>query len=141
MNDCIFCKIIANEIPSYKVYEDDQVLAFLDLSQVTKGHTLLIPKTHVPDIFSFDEETAAMLFSRVPKIARALEAAFPDMKGLNIINNNKELAYQSVFHSHLHLIPRYTAEDDFKIRFVNNQEKYTPETMKEIAKKIATQVN
>lgn len=140
MNDCVFCKIIANEIPSYKVYEDEQVLAFLDLSQVTKGHTLLIPKTHVPDIFSFDEELSKTLFSRVPKIARALEAAFPDMKGLNIVNNNKELAYQSVFHSHLHLIPRYSKEDDFKIRFVNNQEKYTPENMKEIANQIAAQV-
>lgn len=108
MENCIFCKIIDQEIPSYKIYEDEKVYAFLDISQATKGHTLVVPKKHVNDIFEYDENLAADLFTRIPKIARALEKAFPEMEGLNIINNNKELAYQSVFHSHVHLIPRYS---------------------------------
>ncbi|MFC4711026.1 HIT family protein [Enterococcus eurekensis] len=140
MENCIFCKIINNEIPSYKVYEDEEVYAFLDISQATPGHTLLIPKTHVTDIFSYDDVLAEKLFSRLPKIARALEAAFPEMEGLNIINNNKELAYQTVFHSHVHLIPRYTKEDDFSMHFGNHMGQQTENEMTEIAEKIAKQV-
>ncbi|MGX7030743.1 HIT family protein [Vagococcus zengguangii] len=141
MTDCIFCKIISGDIPSYKVYEDDEVFAFLDLSQVTKGHTLVIPKKHVTDIFEYDDDLAASLFARVPKIARALEKAFPEMQGLNLINNNKELAYQSVFHSHIHLIPRYATDDDFGLKFGNNQTKYSTEEMLAIAEAIKNEVN
>lgn len=140
MENCVFCKIVTGDIPSYKVYEDSDILAFLDLTQSTKGHTLVIPKQHVTDIFDYDEETAALLFSKVPTIARALEKAFPDMKGLNIVNNNKELAYQSVFHSHIHLIPRYSKKDGFSLSFANNQDNYTPEQMQAIAEKIAKEV-
>ncbi|MGM0219337.1 HIT family protein [Enterococcus sp. AZ126] len=140
MTDCIFCKIIDQEIPSYKVYEDDKVYAFLDITQVTKGHTLLVPKEHVTDIFEYDPTLAGEVFACVPKVARALEKAFPDMQGLNIINNNKELAYQSVFHSHIHLIPRYGKTDDFSIHFGNNQGVYSPEEMQDIAEKIMKQV-
>lgn len=136
MTDCIFCKIINRDIPSYPVYEDDEVYAFLDITQTTKGHTLVIPKKHVTDIFEYDEKTAETLFSKVPKIARGLEKAFPEMKGLNLINNNKELAYQSVFHSHIHLIPRYSQEDEFAITFSNNMDKYSVEEMTSIAKSI-----
>jgi histidine triad (HIT) family protein len=140
MTDCIFCKIINQEIPSYKVYEDDKVYAFLDITQVTKGHTLLVPKKHVTDIFEYDPALAGDIFARVPKVAQALEKAFPEIEGMNIINNNKELAYQSVFHSHIHLIPRYSKEDDFSIHFGNHQEAYSSEQMQEIAEKIAKQV-
>ncbi|MFK4568442.1 HIT family protein [Enterococcus sp. UD-01] len=140
MTDCIFCKIINQEIPSYKVYEDDKVYAFLDITQVTKGHTLLVPKKHVTDIFEYDPALAGEVFARVPKVAQALEKAFPEIEGMNIINNNKELAYQSVFHSHIHLIPRYSKEDDFSIHFGNHQEDYSSEQMQEIAEKIAKQV-
>lgn len=140
MEDCIFCKIVNNEIPSYKVYEDDEVLAFLDLSQTTKGHTLVIPKQHCQDIFNYDEALAGAVFQRIPKIARALEKAFPEMEGLNIVNNNKELAYQSVFHSHFHLIPRYSNQDDFAIKFSDNSQKYTSEEMMAMAQKIAEEV-
>ncbi|HCM88402.1 MULTISPECIES: HIT family protein [Vagococcus] len=136
MTDCIFCKIINREIPSYTVYEDDDVYAFLDITQTTKGHTLVIPKKHVTDIFEYDEEIASLLFSKVPKISRGLEKSFPEMKGLNLINNNKELAYQSVFHSHIHLIPRYSEKDDFSITFSNNGDKYSTEDMVAMAKLI-----
>ncbi|MFC4772214.1 HIT family protein [Enterococcus hermanniensis] len=140
MEDCIFCKIINQEIPSYKIYEDEKVYAFLDISQTTKGHTLVVPKKHVTDIFEYDEALAADVFTRIPKIARALEKAFPEMNGLNILNNNKELAYQSVFHSHVHLVPRYSKKDDFSIHFGNHAEQYTPEEMQTITDKIKEQV-
>ena len=141
MENCIFCKIINQEIPSYKVYEDEKVYAFLDISQTTKGHTLIVPKKHASDIFDYDEELAANVFSRVPKIARAIEKAFPEMEGLNILNNNRELAYQSVFHSHIHLVPRYSKKDDFSIHFGNHQEDYTAETLTSIQNAIQKQVN
>ncbi|NLB99571.1 MAG: HIT domain-containing protein, partial [Lactobacillales bacterium] len=72
MTNCIFCKIINHEIPNYTVYEDEDVLAYLDISQVTKGHTLVIPKKHVADIFEYDEELATKVFAKVPQIARAV---------------------------------------------------------------------
>ncbi|MBP1039875.1 HIT family protein [Vagococcus sp. BWB3-3] len=141
MDNCIFCKIVNQEIPSYKVYEDEVVYAFLDLTQTTKGHTLVIPKKHVTDIFEYDEVTASQLFARVPKIARAMEKAFPEMEGLNLVNNNKELAYQSVFHSHLHLLPRYSKKDDFSIRFADNSSQYSSDEMAALAEQISEQVS
>lgn len=140
MEDCIFCKIANGEIPSYKVYEDEVVVAFLDLSQTTPGHTLVIPKQHCQDIFAYSADLAGEVFKRIPKIARALEKAFPEMEGLNIVNNNKELAYQSVFHSHFHLIPRYSKDDTFAIKFADHSNEYTPEDMEVIAKRIADEV-
>lgn len=140
MENCIFCKIINKEIPSYPVYEDDVVYAFLDITQTTKGHTLVIPKQHVADIFEYDETLAGELFSRIPKIARAIEQAFPECQGLNIVNNNRELAYQSVFHSHIHLIPRYSKEDDFSLTFNDNSQKYSTEDMTSIAQAIQEKV-
>ncbi|CAI3279832.1 HIT family protein [Enterococcus cecorum] len=136
MEDCIFCKIINGEIPSYKIYEDEVVYAFLDITQVTPGHTLVVPKKHAKDIFEYDEELASQVFTRIPKIARTLEKAYPDMQGLNIINNNREVAYQSVFHSHIHLIPRFSPHDDFSMHFGNHQDQYNPTLMEAIAKRI-----
>lgn len=140
MTDCIFCKIIAGEIPSYTVYEDDVVKAFLDISQVTPGHTLVVPKKHVKDLFAYDEDLAAAVFSRLPKIARAVKKSNPAIKGMNIINNNGEVAYQSVFHSHIHLVPRYTDQDDFKIIFKDNSAKYDEDKYKEIQQAIVKQM-
>ncbi|WHO84995.1 HIT family protein [Limosilactobacillus oris] len=140
MTDCIFCKIIAGEIPSYTVYEDDVVKAFLDISQGTPGHTLVVPKKHVKDLFAYDEDLAAAVFSRLPKIARAVKKSNPAIKGMNIINNNGEVAYQSVFHSHIHLVPRYTDQDDFKIIFKDNSTKYDEGKYKEIQQAIVKQM-
>lgn len=141
MNECIFCKIINQEIPSYKVYEDDTIYAFLDITQVTPGHTLVIPKKHVTDIFEYSDTLASDVFGRIPKLAKALEQAFPTMGGVNIINNNKEMAYQTVFHSHFHLLPRYGETDSFKMSFEKHDITYTPEEMQGIADKISEQVN
>ncbi|KRM56587.1 HIT family protein [Lacticaseibacillus sharpeae] len=138
MTDCIFCKIIAGEIPSTKIYEDDEVLAFLDLSQATPGHTLLVPKQHVQDIFAYDTDLASRVFARLPKIARAIKASDPAITGMNIINNNGAIAYQSVFHSHIHLIPRYKEADDFSIHFGDHSDQSTPAGLEAVAAKIRT---
>ncbi|MDV0430786.1 HIT family protein [Lactiplantibacillus sp. DA1] len=123
-DDCIFCKIIKGDIPSYTVYEDDMVKAFLDISQGTPGHTLVVPKTHVADIFGYDRDLASVVFARIPAIARAIKASDDNIIGMNIVNNNGAVAYQSVFHSHFHLIPRYSDKDDFRMIFKDNAKKY-----------------
>lgn len=136
LKDCIFCKIVRGEIPSYTVYEDDVVKAFLDISQGTPGHTLLIPKKHIANIFEYDEELASEVFARIPKVARAIKASNPDIKGMNIVNNNGQIAYQSVFHSHFHLVPRYTTHDDFAMIFKDNSNKYTADDLKKVQQSI-----
>lgn len=140
MTDCIFCKIINNEIPSVTVYEDDVVKAFLDISQVTPGHTLVVPKKHVSDIFAYDPELAAAVFSRIPKIAKAIKASDPKIQGMNIMNNNGEVAYQSVFHSHIHLLPRYGTDDDFSIHFGDHTDQYDNAQLEAIAQRIRDKV-
>ncbi|KRM23930.1 HIT family protein [Latilactobacillus graminis] len=140
MEDCIFCKIVRNEIPNTVVYEDDVVKAFLDITQVTPGHTLVIPKKHVADIFEYDADLAAAVFSRMPKIARAIQTSNPAIKGMNICNNNGAVAYQSVFHSHFHLIPRYTAKDTFAMQFGDNSADYTSDQLQAIADRIHAQL-
>ncbi len=103
----IFTKIIEKEIPAYFVYEDDLVLAFLDISQITVGHTLVVPKKAFKNLFELPEELAAHIFKVSLKISKAIKKAF-NPKGFNVLNNNGEIAGQSVFHFHIHLIPRYT---------------------------------
>lgn len=134
--DCIFCKIIRGEIPSYTVYEDDVVKAFLDISQNTPGHTLVVPKKHVKDIFAYDDDLAAAVFSRLPKIARAIKESDPRIVGMNILNNNGKVAYQSVFHSHIHLVPRYSAADQFSIHFTDNSANYDEAKYKQVQQAI-----
>ncbi len=136
VSDCVFCKIINGELPSAKVYEDEHVFAFLDLSQVTKGHTLVIPKEHVPNVYELSEEVAANLFKAVPKIANAVKKAYEPI-GLNVLNNNGEAAGQSVFHIHLHIIPRYGKGDGFGAVWKTHNDDYTQEDLQEIAQTIA----
>ena len=119
--DCIFCKIVNEEIPCYKVYEDNNLLAFLDITQGTKGHTLIIPKKHIRNVYELDETTAKEIFAVVPKLARAIKKAFNPI-GLNIVNNNDK-PLQSVFHFHIHLIPRYE-DDGMVLTTENNYGKY-----------------
>ncbi len=131
--DCIFCKILDNEIPSYKIYEDENVLAFLDITQGTKGHTLIIPKKHIRNVYELNEETASNIFKVVPKIANALKTAFNPI-GLNVVSNN-EKPLQSVFHFHIHLIPRYE-NDGVKISTENNYGKFDNDYFTSLVKSI-----
>ena len=120
MSDCIFCQIVSGQIPSSKVYEDEEVLAFLDITQVTKGHTLVIPKKHYRNMLEMDAESASSLFARIPKIAKQLQDKL-GASGVNIINNNEEAAGQTVFHTHVHLLPRFDATDGLRLTFETHE--------------------
>ena len=109
MQDCIFCKIIKGDIPSNKIYENDKVLAFLDIGPVNKGHTLVIPKKHCTNILDIETEDLDAVSEVVRKIAPAIKQAV-DADGLTITSSNGEAAGQVVMHSHIHIIPRF--EDD-----------------------------
>ncbi|HEP1471310.1 protein hit [Streptococcus pyogenes] len=134
MENCIFCSIIQGDIPSSKVYEDEQVLAFLDISQTTKGHTLVIPKQHVRNLLEMTAEIASHLFARIPKIARAIQSA-TGATAMNIINNNEALAGQTVFHAHVHLVPRYNEEDGISIQYTTHEPDFP------VLEKLARQIN
>ncbi|ARQ07582.1 HIT family protein [Macrococcoides canis] len=111
MSETVFSKILKGEIPSYKVYEDEYTYAFLDISQVSKGHTLVIPKNAAPDMLSIDPSDLQHVITSVQKVAKAVDKAFqPD--GINVIQNNRAFADQSVFHLHFHIIPRYKDDVD-----------------------------
>ncbi|HEH8275824.1 TPA: HIT family protein [Staphylococcus aureus] len=139
MSETIFGKILTGEIPSFKVYEDDYVYAFLDISQVTKGHTLLIPKKASANIFETDEETMKHIGAALPKVANAIKRAFnPD--GLNIIQNNGEFADQSVFYIHFHLIPRYENDiDGFGYKWETHEDILDNDAKQQIAEQIQAQ--
>ena len=132
MSDCIFCKIVNGDLPSSKVFANENVLAFLDLSQVTKGHTLIIPKIHKENLYELTPEIAKDIFEVAPEIANALKATYNPI-GLNVVNNNGEKAGQSVFHFHMHLIPRYGEGDGFGAVWKNNQSDYTSLDLQQMA--------
>ena len=105
MSDCIFCKIVKGEIPCFKVYEDERVLAFEDINPISEGHTLVIPKAHAENLWEIREEDLAAVQLAARKIAHALrEALHPD--GIATLQLNGKGANQVVMHYHLHLIPR-----------------------------------
>jgi histidine triad (HIT) family protein len=103
--DCIFCKIIAGEIPCFKLYEDDASLAFMDINPANEGHALVIPKEHYADVHAVSNEALASTVVTAKKIAAALDKTLgPD--GMNLIQCNGPAAAQSVLHFHMHVLPR-----------------------------------
>ena len=109
MTSCVFCKIVAGELPAYKVYEDDQVMAIMDVGHVNPGHALVLAKDHAADMMDLDEEVAAQAFRIANRIAKAQVKAFaPD--GVTILQANKEVGFQTVFHFHLHVVPRHEGD-------------------------------
>ena len=104
-NNCVFCAIAAGEIPAFKVYEDELVLAYLDINPFSVGHTLVIPKAHYEGLLDAPDETLAAVLSRVKKVAAHLKTALP-CDGFNILQNNGEAAGQTVRHVHFHIVPR-----------------------------------
>jgi len=111
-DDCIFCKIIKGDIPSYKVYEDDKVIAFLDTAPNNFGHTLVVPKKHTETLLDTPDETLSYLMSVSKKVAKAVLDA-TGTKGFNLAQNNFPVAGQEVPHVHFHIIPRLE-DDDYK---------------------------
>ena len=112
MGDCIFCKIISGEVSSNKVYEDDDVLAFLDVNPLTRGHTLVIPKKHYVDLFDIPSDEFAKVMQVVKKISIAQKKSL-DGQGTNVLHASGGCAQQTVFHFHMHVVARWT-DDDIK---------------------------
>ena len=108
-DDCIFCKLSNGDIPTNALYEDDVVKVIFDLNPASKGHVLILPKNHFDDIYSMDDATAAHVFQVAVKVAKAMKETL-GCEGLNIVQNNGEIAGQTVFHFHMHLIPRYEGD-------------------------------
>ena len=115
MDSCIFCKIIKGEIPCSTIYEDENVKVILDIAPAAKGHAILLVKQHVANIFELDGKLAGKIFSVVPKIAQALKEEL-GCEGMNILQNNGVVAGQTVFHLHIHFIPRWK-EDAVQIKW------------------------
>lgn len=137
--DCLFCKIIDGDIPGAKVYEDEDVYAFLDISQVAKGHTLVVPKVHTTNIYDTPTDVAKELFARIPKIAQAIKDSYQAI-GMNILVNNEAPSGQTIFHLHVHLIPKYKEDEGFTVNWQTNEQAYTPELLQEISEKISEHV-
>jgi histidine triad (HIT) family protein len=116
MTDTIFGKIIAGQIPCHKVYEDDRVLAFLDVNPLTRGHTLVIPKEPAATLDKLSDESAAALGRALPRICRAVIAA-TGVSEYNVLENNGPGAHQTVFHVHFHIIPRPGANEGLGLRW------------------------
>ncbi|MDK9722840.1 MAG: HIT family protein [Rhodospirillales bacterium] len=113
--DCIFCKIVGGEIPCFKVYEDQHTLAFMDINPVNPGHCLVVPKSHYPNLFETDDQELARTMATVRKVARAVQKAL-NPYGMNLLQANGPGAAQSVFHLHIHIIPR-ERDDDLRMNW------------------------
>ena len=109
MADCIFCKIVAGQIPCTKVYEDAACLAFMDINPISPGHTLVVPKKHCEAIGQMSADEAAALFRPIPSLAAAVKEAMK-AEALNVLQNNGRAAGQAVAHLHVHLIPRWAGD-------------------------------
>lgn len=109
MNDCVFCKIVRGEIPSMKVYEDENTLVFMDIAGDVDGHMLAVPKMHVKSIFDCDADTLRHLMDTVQRVARHL-TGHCGYEGVNLLNASDESAGQSLPHFHIHIIPRKTGD-------------------------------
>ena len=108
-DDCIFCKLANGVIPTNSLYEDDVVKVIFDAGPASSGHVLILPKEHFDNVYSLDDDTAAHIFQVAVKVAKALKEGL-NLEGLNIVQNNGEIAGQTVFHFHMHIIPRYKGD-------------------------------
>lgn len=130
--NCIFCKIIAGEIPSHTLYEDEQFKVILDVGPATKGHALILPKEHYANLYELPEDVAMNVMKLAKKMAQAMTDKL-GCDGFNLVQNNGEVAGQTVFHFHMHLIPRY--KDDGEI-LKYNVKSFSQEELAEIKKQI-----
>ncbi|MEI3340164.1 MAG: HIT family protein [Eubacterium sp.] len=128
--NCIFCKLANGDIPTNMIYEDDMFAVILDASPATRGHALILPKEHAANIYELSEETASRIFVLAKKMAAKMTELLK-CDGFNIVQNNGEVAGQTVFHFHMHLIPRYKGDGNEE-KLCWNHQTFTPEEMKEI---------
>lgn len=107
--DCIFCKIIAGELPAQIVDEDERTVAFLDISPATRGHSLVVPRRHVRDLLEIDHDDLLATILAAKRLGRRIQERL-GADGLNLLNSNGSAAWQTVFHFHIHVIPRYEGD-------------------------------
>ena len=130
-DNCIFCKLANKDIPTNIIYEDDRFTVILDASPATKGHALILPKNHAANIYELPDEDASAVFVLAKKLATKITEIL-HCDGFNIVQNNGEVAGQTVFHFHMHLIPRYL-NDGNQDKLTWNHAEFTPEEIAEIA--------
>ncbi|MEE0686064.1 MAG: HIT family protein [Lachnospiraceae bacterium] len=136
-SNCIFCKIISGEFSSYTLYEDEDFKVIFDISPVTKGHAILIAKKHYKNLFELDDQVASRALVVVKKVATALASEL-NCDGFNLLQNNEAIAGQTIFHFHIHLIPRY--KDD-NVSLVPTPGQLDTEFATELADKIKTKLS
>jgi len=118
--DCIFCKIIGRKLPAKTVFENDLNLAFLDISPISKGHTIIIPKSHYPTLEDIPEHELSETYKVVKKISMRIHQVL-QINGYNILQNNFAAAGQVINHFHVHIIPRSFDDDKFRLKIPRNQ--------------------
>ena len=126
-DDCIFCKIAHGEIPSSTIYEDEDFRVFLDLNPAARGHALIVPKEHYADLFELDEELCKKAMVLAKRLVVKMKAVLGS-DGFNLMQNNGEAAGQTVFHLHIHLIPRYEG-DNVRIKWAEHSEEFDIEAL------------
>ena len=131
-NNCIFCKIANGEIPSKTLYEDEEFRVIHDLAPATKGHALILPKSHYKNLYELPDETAAKVMKLAKKMATTMTEKL-GCDGFNIVQNNNEVAGQTVFHFHMHLIPRYENDNQ---RISWNPTEMTQDELEAVKKQI-----
>jgi len=132
MEDCIFCKISKGEIPSATVYEDNNVISFLDIMPANKGHCLVVPKKHYETLLDIPDNDLENLIKSTKKVARAMSLSMGN-GSYNIMMNNGKESGQAVAHAHIHIIPRFKGD---RLRLNWSHKKYTDEEMKSVQEKI-----
>ncbi|KJS32555.1 MAG: histidine triad (HIT) protein [Desulfatitalea sp. BRH_c12] len=132
MSSCIFCKIIAGEVPASKVFEDAHTIAFMDLGQVNPGHVIVAVKPHVENIYGLSDDLAAAVFRTAAKVARAVKATM-HAQGMTLLQANEKAGWQTVFHFHLHVVPRH---DNDGLTFSWPVKNPPPEELERLAAKV-----
>jgi histidine triad (HIT) family protein len=135
MDNCIFCKIVSKTIPAHIIYEDDVVVALLDIAQTTPGHSLIILKAHSDNITKANETDLAHAMKVVKRIVSKQLEVLPNIIGVNVINNVLAGSGQSVMHTHIHMVPRFKG-DEFSVKWLNNAGSVNPKTMDELRAKL-----
>jgi histidine triad (HIT) family protein len=135
MDNCIFCKIVNKAIPAHIIYEDNVVMALLDIAQTTPGHSLIILKAHSDNITKASENDLAHAMKIVKRIVGKQLEVLPNIIGVNVINNVLAGAGQSVMHTHIHMVPRFKG-DEFAVKWVNNQSSVSVKALEELKAKL-----
>ena len=127
--DCVFCKIVAGEVPAQRVDEDEHTVAFMDLNPWTRGHALVVPRNHTPNLYEIDDEELARVNAAARRLALRMRERL-GCDGINVLNSCEPAAWQSVFHFHLHVIPRY---DDDPLELPTRPHEADPDTLEQLA--------